>query len=72
MTDFQLSDYEKSQPLWHRLKAHLEDRLAVARVRNDDAKLTEFETAALRGEIKCLKQFIRLDASRPILTGDNE
>lgn len=71
MTDFTLSDYDKSQPLWLRLKAHMEDRLAACRARNDGA-LTEFETATLRGEIKCLKHLIRLDASRPVLTGDNE
>lgn len=68
MTDFTLSDYEKSQPLWGRLKAHLEDRLAAARSKND-APLTDAETATLRGEIRCLKTLIRLDISRP-LTGE--
>lgn len=70
MTDFTLSDYEKSSPLWTRLKGHFEDRLSVARVRND-APLTDVDTAALRGEIRCLKQLIRLDASRP-MTGTDE
>lgn len=68
MTDFLLSDYEKSQPLWMRLKAHLEDRLASARSKND-APLSDVDTAALRGEIRCLKTLIRLDISRP-LTGE--
>lgn len=71
MTDFLLSDYDKSSPLWARLKAHLEDRLASARGRND-ATLTEPETAALRGEIKALKALIRLDDARPIVTGNDE
>jgi hypothetical protein len=69
--DFTLTEQDKATGLWLRLKAHMEDRLAAARVRND-AALTEPETAALRGEIKALKSLIRLDAVRPILTGDDE
>jgi hypothetical protein len=68
MIDFALTEQDKSTGLWLRLKAHMEDRLAAARVRND-AALTEPETAALRGEIRCLKALIRLDAARP-LVGD--
>lgn len=71
MTDFHLSENDKSTALWLRLKAHMEGRLAAARVRNDGA-LTEAETAALRGEIRALKALIRLDAVRPIATGDDE
>lgn len=71
MTDpFELTEQDKSTGLWVRLKAHLESRLAAARIRND-AVLTEPETAALRGEIKALKALIRLDAVRP-MTGDEE
>ena len=55
MTDFQLTEHDKAQGLWLRLRAHLEDRLADARRRND-AALTEAETAMLRGEIRCLKK----------------
>lgn len=71
MTDFTLSDNDKVQGLWVRLKAHLEDRLAAARVRNDKL-LTESETAVLRGEIRTLKHIIALGDDRPILTGDEE
>jgi hypothetical protein len=53
-----------------RLKAHLEDQLANARHRNDRVQ-SEPETAVLRGEIRCLKQLIRLDADRP-MTGEDE
>ena len=60
MTDFQLTDGEKSHPLWARLKAHLEDRLAAARVRNDDPAMLADQTAALRGRIGCLKSIIAL------------
>lgn len=69
--DFILTENDKAQGLWLRLKAHLENRLAMARVRND-AALTEFETASLRGEITSLKRLLALGEDRPILTGDEE
>jgi hypothetical protein len=69
--DFTLSENDKAQGLWLRLRAHLEDRLADARKRND-AALTVFETASLRGEIACLKKLIALGTSRPVLTGEEE
>ena len=72
MTDFQLSDHEKTQGIWLRLRDHLTTRLADARKRND-APLTADETAALRGEIKTLKAIIRLGDDRPVmLTGAEE
>ena len=66
---FMLSDADKAQPLWRRLRAHLEDRLAQARIRND-AVQSEADTAVLRGEIKTLKRILALGDDRPILTGD--
>lgn len=69
MTDFDLTEGEKSHPLWHRLKAYLTDRLETARISNDRA-LSEHETAALRGEIKTLKALISLGDDRPVMTGD--
>lgn len=71
MTEFQLSEQDKATSLWVRLLSHFEDRLALARIRND-APLTEAETAVLRGEIKALKALIRLNAVRPFVTGDEE
>ena len=65
MTPFELSPQDKLHPLWTRLRAHLEDRLAQARIRND-AVLPEAETAALRGEIKALKRIIALGDDRPL------
>lgn len=67
---FTLTEHDKAQGLWRRLEAHLEDRLADARKRND-AALTEPETASLRGEIRCLKRIIALGDDRP-MTGDEE
>jgi hypothetical protein len=67
---FELSEHDKAQGLWLRLKAHLESRLAIARMRNDAAQ-SEPETAMLRGEIRALKRLIALDADRP-MTGDGD
>jgi hypothetical protein len=71
MTDFRLTHNDKSTPLWLRLKAHLEERLAAARVRND-MLLPENDTAMLRGEIKSLKRLLALGDDRPIVTGEDE
>lgn len=71
MTDFQLTDGEKSHPLWARLKAHLESRLVAARMRNDDAQMSPIDTAALRGSIKCLKSIIQLGDDVPLI-GEHE
>lgn len=60
MTEFQLTDGERSHPLWCRLRAHLQDQLAALRLRNDDASMTEPATAALRGRIASLKAVIAL------------
>ena len=43
---FMLSDADKAQPLWRRLRAHLEDRLAQARIRNPFHRLTTPEDVA--------------------------
>ncbi len=72
MTDFALTEHDKSSPLWLRLKDHFLDRLAIMRARNDNALLTEAETAAIRGEIKCLRGLIALDDDRPVVTGADD
>ena len=69
MIDFELTEHDKVQGLWLRLRAHLDDRLAAARLRNDGA-LSEYQTASLRGEIKTLKHIIALGDDRPDMTGD--
>lgn len=70
MIDFQLTEQDKATSLWVRLRAHMEDRLADARKKND-AVQPEPNTAALRGEIACLKKLIGLGADRP-MTGEWE
>jgi hypothetical protein len=63
---FELTEQDKATALWLRLRAHLEDRLAAARRRNDEPQ-PEANTATIRGEIKALKSFIALGDERPIL-----
>ncbi len=60
MNDFALTDGEKAHPLWLRLKARLTEQLIELRAHNDNPHLTEWETAALRGRIACLKSVIAL------------
>ena len=66
MTELELSDGERSHPIWARIKAHLVNQLARLRVRND-APADERDTAALRGRIAATKAFIALGDDKPIL-----
>jgi hypothetical protein len=69
---FTLTEADKAQNLWLRLKVYFAARLELARIRNDDAMLTEQATAAIRGEIKTLKGLIALGDDRPVITtGDD-
>lgn len=71
MTDaFELTENDKSSGLWVRLKAHFEERLAMARARNDEVSHSADSTATLRGEIRVLKRLIALDAPRIDVTGN--
>lgn len=73
MIDFNLSEHDKAQGLWLRLRAHLEARLADARVRvGNDSAMGERETASLRGEIRTLKRIIALGDDRPDMTGGEQ
>ena len=67
---FVLSDNDKAQPIWARLRAHAESELTRLRIMNDSEKLTEMETATLRGHIKCLKVLLHLGDDPPDMTGD--
>jgi hypothetical protein len=70
---FELTEGEKASPVWLRLKGHLTELLAAARLQNDNETLTEQQTAALRGRIKVLKVLLALgDDARPWMTGTGE
>ena len=63
---FELSPADKSSPLWARLRAHLVERLAEARARND-RPASEQDTAELRGRIAAYKSLIALGEDRRLI-----
>lgn len=68
--DFDLTDGEKTHPLWRRLSAHFAALLENARIRNDRVGMSEQETAALRGRISTLKEIMRLGDDKPIIPSE--
>lgn len=69
---FRLTSADRASPLWQRLRAHLEQRLAKYRTRNDGALAPE-DTAHLRGRIAVLKDLLALEEDRPpppLIAGD--
>lgn len=67
IADFFLTDDERTSPVWQSVKAHLERMLAAKRLENDNPKLTDVETATLRGQINLLKAFLALGKTPPPL-----
>ena len=66
--DFYLTDEERTSATWQSVQAHLERMLAKKRIENDNPKLTDVETATLRGHIDCLKAMLALGRTPPPLT----
>lgn len=58
----------KASSAWSELQIHLSERLNDLRRDNDSTKLTEVETATLRGKIAEVKRLIDLDADLPEVT----
>ena len=65
IVDFYLTTDERNSGTWQSLKAHFERMLAKKRIDNDNPKLTDVETATLRGHIDCLKAMIALGKTPP-------
>ena len=65
IVEFFLTDDERNSPVWESVRGHLERMLAKKRIENDNPKLTDVETATLRGHIKCLKGVISLGEKPP-------
>lgn len=59
-----ISDIDKASQLWSDLSEYLTSRLQALRQQND-SRLTETETAALRGRIAEIKDMLRLGEDRP-------
>lgn len=67
---FQLLPSDKVSGTWQRFKAHLEQELATARLKNDDEKLDPIQTAFTRGRIKTLKNLLALENAPPVISTD--
>ena len=63
-----LTQEERNSPVWESVCKHLERMLAKRRIENDNPKLTDVETATLRGHIDCLKAMIALSRTPPPVT----
>ena len=63
-----LTQDERTSPVWLSVQRHLERMLADKRLENDSHKLTDVETARLRGHIEFLKAMISLGETPPPMT----
>lgn len=57
---FKLTEEERQSPVFRSLCIRLDAKLDVLRKRNDDATLSDLQTATLRGHIACLKSVLSL------------
>jgi len=62
-----LDGADRASSTWQKLKKHLEARLHQLRVKNDNdnQKLTEADTAALRGQIAAIKNLLAQGTPAP-------
>lgn len=60
LEDSFLTREERTSPVWASVRNHLQRMLEEKRKENDNPKLTDVETAALRGHIQMLKAFLVL------------
>lgn len=65
MQEFALTASERHNPLWLKIKAHLEKKLQDARGKLEGEQ-TETQTAMWRGRIQSLKGLISLGDEPPI------
>lgn len=68
ITENFLTDDERTSPVWQSVQRHLERMLTKARIENDNPKLTDVETATLRGRIQLLTAFLALGKKPPETT----
>lgn len=63
-----LTKDERASAVWQSVRGHLERMLTKKRIENDIPKLTDVETATLRGHIQCLKAMLALGSTPPEIT----
>lgn len=61
-----LAPHDRQNPLWLKLKAHYEERLATLRKQNDGDQDAE-KTAAIRGRIREVKEFLEMGVDGPVV-----
>lgn len=64
LVDFELEKHELESLIWKKISIQLEKRLESARKKND-SKLSEQDTARLRGRIAELKYLLSLGKEKP-------
>lgn len=64
MTEPVITEGERNQAVWQKLKTYLEAELAVLRARNDKP-MTDDATARLRGRIAAVKDVLSLGTEKP-------
>lgn len=57
---FELSNRERSDPLWLKISEHLESRVKELRERNDSIELDDKQTLKIRTEILVYKTLLKL------------
>ncbi len=67
-----LTSQEKNSPLWAKIKEHYDEELTKLRQKNDGdiIKLSEIETAELRGQIRQVKMLLALEKEPKPLEAD--
>lgn len=61
-----LTKQERDDPLWLKLKAEYESRLAQLR-KDNDKDMSEADTANLRGRIAEVRKFLSLGEEKPVI-----
>ncbi len=68
---FYLSAGQTLDPLWRRLKEHIEQTIDQLRKQNDNENLSPEKTAFMRGRIKALKDLLELENPPPVIADGN-
>lgn len=67
LADFFLTEDERKSGVWASVCAHLDRMIEKKRQENDNPKLTDVETATLRGHLACLKAIRALGNEPPAM-----
>lgn len=68
-TKFRLSPGQVIDPLWLKVKEHIEQEISRLRKENDNPALGPEKTALIRGQIKSLQNMMLLEDRPPVPDG---